>query len=225
MLLFGRNDFPFVGANTTLPLIWSLMVSAGEGTSLLAINFTSDGIVTSISRSVESILDYSPQDLLDLPVTQILSDRSVFEVLEMINSAKKQGFWQGNIAHRNRMGNSMYAQGKVTQMPGREGQDETYLMLSTFSCSSQQGAAAHPVLQEVAVVLRALAHEMNNPLAVIMGFAQLILLNMNNNGKNTSDMERLYSEIKRLIQVVEKLQSYAISLQNDQPAQLDRKTS
>jgi hypothetical protein len=38
-------------------------------------------------------------------------------------------------------------------------------------------------------------------------------------------MERLYSEMQRVIGVVEKLQSYAISLQSEENPQLGRKTS
>jgi nitrogen-specific signal transduction histidine kinase len=113
----------------------------------------------------------------------------------------------------------------VTPLSGPEGQYDLYLMLSTFSSTSHRDAAANEALREVAAKLRTFAHELNNPLAVTMGFAQLMLLNMGADGKNTTDMERLYSEMKRLIQVVEKLQCYAISLQCEESHQLDRKTS
>jgi len=219
-LQFGLNDLPFVGAGTTFPIRWSLMLSPSDGTPFLAINFSSDGIVTSISSSAEKILDYSPRDILGMPVTQILSDRSVFEVMQMINTARKDGLWQGDVIHRNRKGNPLNARGSVTPLSGNDGRDESYLMLSSFSSCRQRGTPADAALREVAAKLRTFAHELNNPLAVTMGFTQLILLNMGADGKNTTDMERLYSEMKRLIQVVEKLQSFAISLQSEESPQL-----
>ena len=75
-------------------------------------------------------------------------------------------------------------------------------------------------------LLRETAHELNNPLAVMMGFIQLILLDLRCEGKMRSDMERLYAEMKRIVQTVEKMHSYAISLQEEQPEFVQsRKTS
>jgi PAS domain S-box-containing protein len=201
------------------------MLSTSDGAPLLAINFSPDGIVSSISSSAENLLGYTPEDVLGVPVTQILADRSVFEVLEMINTARRHGAWRGTVVHRSKEGRPLEVHGQVVPLAGSDGLAESYLMLSSFTEPPQQGTPADAALKEVAAKLRSFAHELNNPLAVTMGFTQLILLNMGADGKNTADMERLYSEMKRLIQVVEKLQSYAISLQSDEPPQLDRKTS
>jgi hypothetical protein len=51
-----------------------------------------------------------------------------------------------------------------------------------------------------------------------MGFTQLLILNANCQGNIRSDVEKLYSELKRVIQVVEGLHKYAISLY-DRPRQ------
>ena len=60
--------------------------------------------------------------------------------------------------------------------------------------------------------MRALAHELNNPLAVTLGFAQLLILNSNCPGKVRTDIEKLYSELHSIAGVAEKLHAYAISL-------------
>jgi signal transduction histidine kinase len=66
---------------------------------------------------------------------------------------------------------------------------------------------------EVGKELRTLVHELNNPLAVMMGFTQLILLNNRCDGKVQADLDKVYSEMKRVARVVEKLHAYALSLQ------------
>lgn len=67
--------------------------------------------------------------------------------------------------------------------------------------------------REVAKELRTLVHELNNPLAVMMGFTQLILLNNRCDGAVRADLDKVYSEMKRVARAVEKLHSYALSLQ------------
>jgi signal transduction histidine kinase len=66
---------------------------------------------------------------------------------------------------------------------------------------------------EVGKELRTLVHELNNPLAVMMGFTQLILLNNHCDGKVRADLDKVYSEMKRVARAVEKLHGYALSLQ------------
>jgi signal transduction histidine kinase len=64
----------------------------------------------------------------------------------------------------------------------------------------------------VADSLRTIVHDLNDPLAVIMGFSQLLILNADCQGKIRADVEKLYSELKRAVQVVDRLHQYAISL-------------
>ncbi len=71
---------------------------------------------------------------------------------------------------------------------------------------------------EVGKELRSLVHELNNPLAVMMGFTQLILLNNRCDSKVRADLDKVYSEMKRVARAVEKLHTYALSLQEHRPA-------
>jgi signal transduction histidine kinase len=58
-----------------------------------------------------------------------------------------------------------------------------------------------------------ISHEMNNPLAVSMGFLQLLMLNDQCTGKIRTDLEKVRSEMGRLVLAVERLHHYAHSLQ------------
>jgi signal transduction histidine kinase len=66
---------------------------------------------------------------------------------------------------------------------------------------------------QVGARLRTSSHELNNRLAVIMGFAQLIMLDKRCQGSMRSHAEKAYAEIQRVVQLVEDLHHYALSLQ------------
>ncbi len=86
-----------------------------------------------------------------------------------------------------------------------------------IACGLAAGAgcsSGEAVRHEVGEELRALVHELNNPLAVMMGFTQLMLLNDPPEGKMQADLDKVYSEMKRVARAVEKLHAYAVSLQH-----------
>ncbi len=75
------------------------------------------------------------------------------------------------------------------------------------------GLRADASTSEVGKHLRALVHELNNPLAVMMGFTQLIMLDGRCEPGMRADLEKVYSEMKRAAAVVERLHACALSLE------------
>ena len=191
----------------------------------MVVALSSDGLISSLSTTAEQHTGYSAHELVGRPVTVILADRSLFEVPHMMRAAVDWGVWNGEITHRNRSGKSFKAEASLTQLTSRENSSAGFLLLSALQ-QKTSGDAANATLCEVSDHLRETAHELNNPLAVMMGFTQLILLDLRCEGKMRSDIERLYAEMKRIVQIAEKMHSYALSLQEEPPefAQ-SRKTS
>jgi len=201
------------------------MQSISESALWMAVSLSSDGLITSISSNTEQLTGYSAHELVGHPVTVILGDRVVFETSQMLKSALDWGTWHGEIVHRTRSGKQVRAHASLTPLISRQNDCAGYLMFSDWRpCAA--GTAAGSALEEVAAHLRRTSHELNNPLAVMMGFSQLILLDPHCDGKLRLDVERLYSETKRIIQIVERLHAYAGSLQemNSESEQV-RKTS
>lgn len=188
------------------------MQSIGDLSKWLALTLSSDAFITSLSPGAERIIGYSPHELVGRPVTQILADSSVFELSRMLDATKEWGFWNGEIVHRSRSGDKLEAQGMLTLLSSPENKASQYLLISNLNGSLASGGIEDAVLEEVAARLRSFAHEINNPLAVVMGFAQLLLLNENCQGKARSDIEKLLYELGQVIQLVEKLHAYAVAL-------------
>jgi hypothetical protein len=55
---------------------------------------------------------------------------------------------------------------------------------------------------------------MNNPLAVMMGFAQLLMLDEQCSSRMRYDLQKVYAEMNRIAHSIEKLHAFALSLQN-----------
>lgn len=192
--------------------MWSL----GDSAQWMAVTFSYDGLISSLSPGAEQIIGYSAQDLVGRPITQILADRSVFEAARIMDSAKECGSWEGKIVHIDRNGNTFETDGNLSTLSGREYAKAGFLLVSVLASQSSPVGSELAAVRDAATKLRTFAHELNNPLAVMMGFTQLIMLNAQCAGKVRADMEKLFSELKRVIQVVERLHGYALSLQESE---------
>jgi PAS domain S-box-containing protein len=179
----------------------------------MAVTFSPDGLITSLSLSSEQLTGYSAQELVGHPITHIMADRTAFEVPHMMDSAREWGSWEGEVIHRSRSGKPLAAHGELSLLSGRGNAIAGYLLVSAMSGSTGNGLSSDSASSAVATRLRALSHELNNPLAVMMGFAQLILLNSNCTGKIRVDMEKVFSEMQRVIHAVGKLHAYALTFQ------------
>jgi PAS domain S-box-containing protein len=188
------------------------MQSLACNSKWLAATLSSDGIILSLSPGAEQFTGYSAHELVGRSITQILDDSSAFEVPGIFNAANEWGHWEGEIVHRGRGGKLFEGRGTVSLLAGSGNRSAGYLLLSNLNKTSVIVTSENSVTSEIAGNLRTFAHDLNNPLAVMMGFTQLLILNSNCQGNIRCDIEKLYSELKRVIQVVEKLHAYALSL-------------
>lgn len=183
--------------------------------SFIAITFSPDMLISALSLEAEHWTGYSAQDLVGRPITQLLDDRCAFEIPRMIECARKCGIWEGSLVLVNRSGEPLCSWGNVSTLAGSGRSDPGFLLVSALSHQAAPTAEERTALQQAGAKLRELSHEMNNPLAVLMGFMQLVMLNPQCSGKVRADVETMYSEMNRLVQVCDRLHRYAISLQEE----------
>jgi PAS domain S-box-containing protein len=188
------------------------MQSLAGDSRWFATTLSPEGVITSLSPGAEQFIGYSAQQLVGKLITHILTDSSVSDVPQILDTANQWGYWEGEIIHRTREGKSLEARSTLSLLAGAKNAAAGYLLFSHLSKSAVSFSQTDSAISEVEEKLRVFAHDLNNPLAIIMGFAQLLLVNSNCQGNMRTDVERLYSELKRLVQVVEKLHQYAVSL-------------
>jgi PAS domain S-box-containing protein len=188
------------------------MQSLSCGQKWLATTLSLEGIITSLSPGAEQLTGYSAQELVGMPITEILADSSAFELMRILEAAKQRGHWEGELVHRTREGVSFEARSVLSLLAGDENHSTVYFLFSNLNTPAISLPQTEVVFAQVERKLRAFVHDLNNPLAVIMGFTQLLMMNSNCQGSMRADVEKLYSELKRVIQAVETLHEYAISL-------------
>ena len=182
----------------------------------LAATLSPDALIVSLSASAEQFTGYSAQELVGRPITQILADPSAFEMPQILNAAKEWGNWEGELIHLTRSGRSLEARGAITALAGKGNLPAGFLFMSNLNKAPAINAGDNAAVADIAANLRAFVHDLNNPLAVIMGFTQLLELNSNCKGNVRADIEKLSEELENIAHIVERLHGYAISL-DDKP--------
>jgi PAS domain S-box-containing protein len=181
-------------------------------TRWLAVTLSPNALITSLSSGAEQLTGYSAQELAGKSIVHILEDNSAFEVPQIMKAATEWGSWEGNIIHKMRGGRRLDARCIVSSLAGKGSGADGYILLSSLNHSMVLNDGGNSAVTGIADTLRMYAHDLNNPLAVIMGFAQLLAVNENCQGQMRQDLDKLYSELKRVIQIVERLHGYAHSL-------------
>ncbi len=187
----------------------SLTVSA----TWMAATLNSEGLISSVSPGTGHILGGSPVELIGKPVTTFLADRSAYEIPRILETARHSGIWEGEVTCKDSNGKDVNVRMTIASLLDAAGQVSGFSVLGALLEKLEPEAGQVEFSSQVGATLRSLSHELNNPLAGIMGFAQLIMLDKHCEGPLRSNMENLFEEVKSVIEVVEKLHSYAVSLQ------------
>ena len=178
----------------------------------LAVTLSSETLVTSLFSGKEDFAGYTGREMVGLPITRFLADETVFELPQILDAVKKERRWEGKIVYRDRQGKEITTQGSVILLSDKENRHSGYLLLTGPAGLQDSREGDRAVYEDIGSRVRALIHDLNNPLAVVMGSTQLLALNVHCTGKVRSDIEKLYSELEKIAHVVEKLHEYAFSL-------------
>jgi PAS domain S-box-containing protein len=169
-----------------------------------------DALINFVSANTEPQTGYQPSEILGRAVMDLLEDNSAFELPRILADADKNGYWEGNIVYRTRNGKSCPARGAVTPLTGSE--TDGYLLVSIPTDTQTQSKNERSKISGIADVLRGCAHDMNNVMAIIMGFAQLLMIDETCSKNVKSDLEKILVELRQLVEIVERMHKYAYSL-------------
>lgn len=186
------------------------MIPSSQSRGWAAIVLAADATIRELSPAAERLTGRRCALLLGRPVTEILAERSVFDAARMLAAARERGIWEGETFCRDASGAPVRGHGLLVPLQGEEPEGGFLLLIREALPGAMPAEGGLP---ETASRLRALAHRMNNPLAVMMGFAQLLLMEMPAGDPDREHVARMYAEMKRLAEAVEALHDYALSLE------------
>ena len=188
------------------------MIKSTNLSGRLAVTFFPDTRIKSLAPGIESLTGYGNGEMVGRSITLILADRTVFEMPNIMDTVKKEGIWEGEIAYRDIHKNVIRTYGTVIPLSDGTSRNSELLLHSRLAQSETSYDGANFIYSDVGSRIRTIVHDLNNPLAVIMGSTQLLALNPGCSGKMRSDIEKLYAELEKMADVVEKLHGYAFSL-------------
>jgi signal transduction histidine kinase len=181
----------------------------------LAVTLSSDYLVTALSPGMEGFAGYAEREIIGRPIMQFLADETVFEMQQILDALNEEGRWEGDIVYRNRQGGEIRTRSSAVLLSGYEDRLPGYLLLSGPADLEKSEDGSAFTYGDVGSRIQDLVHDLNNPLAVVMGSAQLLATNVHCSSKIQSDIEKLYKELEKMVQVIEKLQGYAFSLREN----------
>ncbi len=179
----------------------------------LVVTLSSQASVTALSPDADGFAGYKSREMIGCPITKFLADKTVYEMPYIMDTVKVNGKWEGEFFCLDRSGKEIPTKSNIILLSDNENRNSGYLLLlrpKESLDSSRDGFGS--IQADVGSRVRDLVHDLNNPLAVIMGSTQLLTLNSHCTGKMRSDIEKLYSELEKMVRVVEKLHGYAFSL-------------
>jgi nitrogen-specific signal transduction histidine kinase len=183
------------------------MASANCLAGSVAITFSPEGLITSISSNAEQLTGCGGGELIGRPIVRVMTDDTAFEIPLMMDAAVQQGSWKGAIVFQTRGEAPVKAHGVLYPLVSSPDSASGFVLILQERTLKQ----ALP-LREIEAALRNLTHELNNPLAILAGFTQLLMCNPDCSEKIRADVEKLHLETGRIIAVSEKLRALAVSL-------------
>jgi nitrogen-specific signal transduction histidine kinase len=195
------------------PSISGAQVPAQLPARWMAVTFSTDGIVRSLTPNLEQLTGYPGRQLVGQPIALLLLEWSDSDLSQIMRSAKEWGEWVGTVVYRSLCGGALRTRSSLTPLCGNGQDGMTYLLMSTPAEPDTATPRHITGIGEVASKMRSFAHELNNPLAVVMGLLQLLALNSRTETSQRSELEKLYAETRRMALVVERLHAYGTSLE------------
>ena len=179
----------------------------------MAVTLTADGLVSSISEDASRLFGGYTGQQVGKPVTMFLSDRSAYEIPRILQIARDAGSWEGEMICRDAEEKEVQVRVAVSSLLSASGQPSGFALIASLMEDAEPNASGAGLSIQVGAKLRDISHQLNNPLAGVMGFTQLIMLDKRCEGPLRTNMEKLYASVQGVLELVDELHSYAVSLQ------------
>ena len=166
-----------------------------------------EGNITFVNDAVRKLLGYNSEHLTGKSLLNLLPDKSEEEFNNIIKSALEGG-WEKELKVRKANGKNLIAYFSTSTIKDEVG--KPIYITGIFRDITQKKMIEEQMIQNerlaaIGQLTNGIAHELNNPLTGISGFAQLLKINPNCDEEMKADLETINKEAMRAKGILENL--------------------
>jgi PAS domain S-box-containing protein len=175
--------------------------------------FTADtsGCLTAVNRSLEEAMGKTRDELLGLSVVGLIDPRDQSAAADALRAGLAGEFPRGQLRYRDGRDELRYC--SLTVTPLTEGDVVTGVLGIVRDVTDERRLTEQLMQQEklaaVGELVSGVAHELNNPLASVMAFAQLLLAAPSDAEPDREAIDAINQEAKRAAKIVANLLTFA----------------
>ena len=168
------------------------------------VGMTLYGMITSGNAGAERLYGYTAREVLRWPIGIAIPEDELPKILKRVGRGERVNHYETVGARRN--GRRMKVSVTVSPIRDAEGKIVGASSIARDITHRKEAEAAIPerdTLRYVASLAAAAAHEINNPLAVIMGYAQLLACKVDAHGRGQID--EILEALSRIQEIVRRM--------------------
>ena len=187
-----------------------LLAAATEQADELISIIKPDGTMEHANDAFCRMLGFKPADVVQMVAGDFLAEQSRSQVETIVEAVRADGIWRGTLVRRRHDGTTFLTSctvtsladdaGRITQLVGVERDITRETELRDQLIHAERLAAAGQLVSGV-------AHELNNPLQSVVGFAEL-LIDGEKRPEVRGDLEQIHSEANRAAKIVRNLLAF-----------------